>query len=222
MKKASEEFNYDYCKTAFGRCAYLSRTPSCDYHLKTKRRRPCPAGEGCTEHTGLKKKEATMEETNKKRKYSFDTEKAMELYKQGLSDIAIGKACYVSAQTIYKWRRKNNLEANRGVKPKEEDNAVITAEPVEENLPTPEENVTAPTTPSAEPVQEYPIEPLPEPTLSKTLSLGDFARTISKLLENYGDAEFEIVAASTKYSTISASLRLTADCTIEKYIINLN
>jgi DNA-binding CsgD family transcriptional regulator len=42
----------------------------------------------------------------------INTKKAMELYKQGLSDSQVAKGIGVHPQTIYKWRRKNKLPAN--------------------------------------------------------------------------------------------------------------
>lgn len=101
-------------------------TPSCDYLLITGRRRPCPPGEGCTEHTAIKKPTEHPTEIDvvsglpimrrrqkKKRGYTFDTEKAHELYRQGLTDNAIGEACGVSANSIFNWRKNNNLPANK-------------------------------------------------------------------------------------------------------------
>jgi len=111
-----------------GGCDYMSRaTPSCDYFLITGHRRPCPGGQGCTEHTALKKPEKHPAEIDvvsglpilrkrlkkRKRRYTFDTRKALELYRQGLSDPAIGKACGISAASVYNWRKNNNLPANK-------------------------------------------------------------------------------------------------------------
>jgi len=113
-----------YCMS-MGGCKYMSRaTPSCDYLLITGHRRPCPPGEGCTEHTARKKPAEhppeidvvsglpILRKPKRRRKYTFDTDKAYELYCQGLSDSAIGQACGISANSITHWRKNNNLPAN--------------------------------------------------------------------------------------------------------------
>lgn len=51
----------------------------------------------------------------------LDTEKAMDLYYQGLNDREIAKKCRVEKSSIYIWRKKNNLppRAKRGYQHKE-------------------------------------------------------------------------------------------------------
>ena len=46
------------------------------------------------------------------RQRAFDEKKAWELYKQGKTDVEIGKALGRSTTTIYNWRRRADLEAN--------------------------------------------------------------------------------------------------------------
>ena len=280
MRKKPDEFNYEYCRS-LGGCAYMSKTPSCDYFLITGRRRPCPAGEGCTEHTAIKKpaehpaeidvasglriyrkgtvkksaasavvkadkKEGKMEGTGKKRGYTFDTEKAYELYRQGLTDSAIGKACGIGSNSIYNWRKKNNLPANkrtaasdgskRAFDPQQARalyDAKYTDKEIgaklgvsawsignwrrKEGLPS---NPKI-TTDGAPPADWIP--PSTSPPAANRLSLGDFAKAMTMLAEIYGNADFEVIAdaENAKYSEVAATVTLTAACAIESVVINL-
>lgn len=104
----------NYCKG----CGHLGMTghdKTCDYLLHMQRRRPCPAGEGCTEHTGRKpdKKKKSIPEAlllNKDKKYGkLDEARAKELYDQGLGDQRIANALNVAKSTVASWRKRNGL-----------------------------------------------------------------------------------------------------------------
>lgn len=43
----------------------------------------------------------------------LDGERALELYRKGMSDHEIAEACDVKRSTVSTWRRKKKLEANR-------------------------------------------------------------------------------------------------------------
>lgn len=106
-----------YCKG----CDHLKPTGSgktCDYMLDTGRRRPCPAGEGCTEHTKRqpdKKKrkgsipEALLLSADRKVYGKLDEARAKELYDQGLGDQRIANALNVAKSTVASWRKRNGL-----------------------------------------------------------------------------------------------------------------
>ncbi len=106
-----------YCKG----CDHLKPTGSgktCDYMLDTGRRRPCPAGEGCTEHTkrqpDKKKRKASIPEAlllgaDRKVYGKLDEARAKELYDQGLGDQKIANALNVAKSTVASWRKRNGL-----------------------------------------------------------------------------------------------------------------
>ena len=106
-----------YCKG----CDHLKPTGSgktCDYMLDTGRRRPCPAGEGCTEHTkrqpDKKKRKASIPEAlllgaDRKVYGKLDEARAKELYDQGLGDQRIANALNVAKSTVASWRKRNGL-----------------------------------------------------------------------------------------------------------------
>lgn len=72
----------------------------CEYILITGHRRPCPFGAGCT-----------VKETEERMK-SWDKAKALALYQAGAIDKEIAAEVGVSPVTIYRWRKKNGLEAH--------------------------------------------------------------------------------------------------------------
>ena len=106
-----------YCKG----CDHLKPTGSgktCDYMLDTGRRRPCPAGEGCTEHTkrqpDKKKRKASIPEAlllgaDRKVYGKLDEARAKELYDRGLGDQRIANALNVAKSTVASWRKRNGL-----------------------------------------------------------------------------------------------------------------
>ena len=47
--------------------------------------------------------------------HRFDTERAMELYKQGYSDVVIAERMGLVRQTILRWRKNEGLPTKRGV-----------------------------------------------------------------------------------------------------------
>lgn len=62
-------------------------------------------------------KEAKALNNKKINKSPFDQDKAMELYKSGLSDGKIGESLGVSSNAVCYWRKKNNLKANIAAAP---------------------------------------------------------------------------------------------------------
>ena len=74
---------------------------TCNYLLDTGKRRPCKAGNGCTEHTGTLRVQDERD--------SFDTAVAFRLFDEGMSDEEIGNAVNRSKWTIQEWRLKNGL-----------------------------------------------------------------------------------------------------------------
>ena len=111
----------NYCKG----CGHLGTTghdKTCDYLLHMQRRRPCPAGEGCTEHTKRqpdKKKrkvsipEALLLSTDRKAYGKLDETRAKELYDQGLGDQRIANALDVAKSTVTSWRKRNGLPSHQ-------------------------------------------------------------------------------------------------------------
>lgn len=88
--------NDAYCSD----CVYYAcSTRTCDYILITDRRRPCPAGEGCTER--YTRKEATMA------KATWDTAAAYDLYLAGKSDKEISEALNVPIGSVSFYRKKH-------------------------------------------------------------------------------------------------------------------
>lgn len=86
----------NYCSD----CVYYAcNTHTCDYILITDRRRPCPAGEWCTER--YTRKEAIMS------KATWDTAAAYELYLAGKSDKEISEALSVPIGSVSFYRRKH-------------------------------------------------------------------------------------------------------------------
>lgn len=105
-------------------CRHLGMTgyeKTCDYLLDTGTRRPCPAGEGCTEHTAKSpKKEYSRAPqpgdfilSGRKEYKKLDKDKARELYDQGLSDRKIADALGVHKDTVAAWRKKEGLPSGK-------------------------------------------------------------------------------------------------------------
>ena len=93
-------------------CAYavsLTGEWYCDYLLLTGRRRPCPPGKSCTvrKEADLTKKGSTYMKQRK-----WDTEKALALYSQKLTDAENAAQVGATASAVSYWRRGRKLPAN--------------------------------------------------------------------------------------------------------------
>lgn len=87
-----------YCE----RC-YYHRTGVCDYFLETKRRRGCPAGEGCV-----------MRITRPKGAPLLNDALVWRLYeKERLSDREIGERLGTTHQRIFYWRKAFGYPPNK-------------------------------------------------------------------------------------------------------------
>ncbi len=96
-----------YCKGCL-HLGWAGKEPICDYLGQVGHVRPCPPGEGCTEHTRLKAPQGTQ--TVIKRKYArLDKERAKALYDAGLGDQRIAQELGVHKDTVCAWRRRNGL-----------------------------------------------------------------------------------------------------------------
>lgn len=95
-------------------CEFLSMsTLSCDYLLITKKRRPCPAGEGCTVKSA----------TGVGGKGKLDRDKRIpELYNAGKNDAEIARETGYHIGSIRNWRKRHHClpNAKRG-KPKKKE-----------------------------------------------------------------------------------------------------
>lgn len=80
---------------------YGSSTRTCDYIFIADRRRPCPAGEGCT--VKITRKEQNMA------KATWDTAKGYQMFLDGESDAAIAKAVGIASSTLNYYKRKHWL-----------------------------------------------------------------------------------------------------------------
>lgn len=88
-------------------CVYYVKSGEywlCDYLLRTGHRRPCPFGAGCTAKQ--------TEEGNHLKKWDKAT--ALKLWEEGKTDPEIAEAVGVALNTVYQWRRKENLRPNFG------------------------------------------------------------------------------------------------------------
>jgi len=80
----------------------------CDYLDITGRRRPCPAGPGCT-----------VRDDGYRGHSQIDPVRARSMYDMGMTDKEIGAEFGVSSVAVFRWRQKNELPANgRGGKQK--------------------------------------------------------------------------------------------------------
>ena len=91
---------------------YCYGTDSCDYFLMTKKRRGCPAGDGCEQFT------------RRSRRKKFGTtqwyqpsmvEKMRKCYDQGLTDTQIAMRLGVSMYSVTCWRLMEKLPAQQTV-----------------------------------------------------------------------------------------------------------
>lgn len=102
----------DYCKdcvyayiAGVGKQKYIC----CTYILHRGRRRPCPAGEGCTEHS---KRGGACD----MRATDIDLDLAKKLWAEGKTDIQVSEAVGVPLGTLRAYKRKLGLTAPRAKK----------------------------------------------------------------------------------------------------------
>lgn len=107
-----------YCRG----CGHLSGK-ACDYLIHVGHSRGCPPGVGCPLHTRPEKAKTAVE-TGKLAKKKPDTTpldelRAMQLYNDGLDDIAMADALGVTAKRVQSWRLRMHLKRpNAGQKKK--------------------------------------------------------------------------------------------------------
>lgn len=136
----------NYCRG----CGHLGKGNTCDYLLHVGHSRGCPPGVGCPMHTGKSAKRcrrqmqrADFEEaagelpakagkatsaatvgTKQAKKQPdvspFDELRAMQLYSDGLDDIAMADALGITAKRVQNWRLRMHLKRPRGGKKKTE------------------------------------------------------------------------------------------------------
>ena len=118
-----------YCKGC-GHFKLAGSTRICNYLEDVGHRRPCPPGEGCTEHTsraGEAKKEPARAAPKKKvldgfkpvppkHRGKIDTEKALRMHGEGATDADLMKEFGVTRNGIQAWRQRHALQANRAKK----------------------------------------------------------------------------------------------------------
>lgn len=90
---------------------YGQRTETCDYLLVTGERRGCPPGPRCTRFQAgdyiVKRRALLMTPRQAMRHHRMK-----ELYDKGLTDREIADLVHVAKQTVFMWRKKNNLPAH--------------------------------------------------------------------------------------------------------------
>ena len=194
-----------YCKG----CDHLKPTGSgktCDYMLDTGRRRPCPAGEGCTEHTkrqpDKKKRKASIPEAlllgaDRKVYGKLDEARAKELYDQGLGDQRIANALDVAKSTVASWRKRIGLPNHQQLaetQQAETENTAsgATAEEDEamkkDNMPA---NVTAPAQEEVSEVEETVAAAEEMPGSGETLTVRGLC-AIAQKLQDFGLGEARV------------------------------
>lgn len=118
-----------YCKGC-GHFKLVGGTRICNYLEDVGHRRPCPPGEGCTEHTnraGEPQREPARAAPKKKvldgfkpvppkRRGKIDTEKALRMHGEGATDADLMKEFGVTRNGIQAWRQRHDLQANRAKK----------------------------------------------------------------------------------------------------------
>ncbi len=84
----------------------------CDYigHNGKARSLICPAGELCTVKSTRRR--VAPAGPGAVRLLKWDTGKAMKLYRLGQTDLEIATAIGVHQQTVYLWRKRNDIKSN--------------------------------------------------------------------------------------------------------------
>lgn len=98
-------------------CKYGNRDAICTYILVAQRRRPCPAGIGCTVYEKVENRRERQQLSlapNLNRK-SFDKEEAYRLYKSGANDREIAEAMHLQTSAVSRWRIRSNLPSQTSI-----------------------------------------------------------------------------------------------------------
>lgn len=98
------------CKT----CKYGNKEAICTYILVAQRRRPCPAGIGCTVYEKVESRRELQQvslapSTANINRKSFDKAEAYRLYKSGANDREIAEAMHLQTGTVANWRIRSKL-----------------------------------------------------------------------------------------------------------------
>ena len=101
-------------------CKYGNRDAICTYILVAQRRRPCPAGIGCTVYEKVENRRDLQRFTlapsaaNPKRT-PFDKAEAYRLYKSGANDRKIAEAMHLQTSAVSRWRIRSNLPSQASI-----------------------------------------------------------------------------------------------------------
>ena len=98
-------------------CKYGNRDAICTYILVAQRRRPCPAGIGCTVYEKVENRRELQQFSlapNLNRK-SFDKAEAYRLYKSGANDREIAEAMHLQTSAVSRWRIRSNLPSQTSI-----------------------------------------------------------------------------------------------------------
>ena len=101
-------------------CKYGNRDAICIYILVAQRRRPCPAGIGCTVYEKVENRRDLQRFTlapsaaNPKRT-PFDKAEAYRLYKSGANDREIAEAMHLQTSAVSRWRIRSNLPSQASI-----------------------------------------------------------------------------------------------------------
>ena len=98
-------------------CKYGNRDAICTYILVAQRRRPCPAGIGCTVYEKVENRRELQQFSlapNLNRK-SFDKAEAYRLYKAGKNDREIAEAMHLQTSAVSRWRIRSNLPSQTSI-----------------------------------------------------------------------------------------------------------
>ena len=98
-------------------CKYGNRDAICTYILVAQRRRPCPAGIGCTVYEPVESRRERQQLSlapNLNRK-SFDKAEAYRLYKAGKNDREIAEAMHLQTSAVSRWRIRSNLPSQTSI-----------------------------------------------------------------------------------------------------------
>ena len=101
-------------------CKYGNRDAICTYILVAQRRRPCPAGIGCTVYEKVENRRELQQfslapsAANPKRT-PFDKAEAYRLYKSGANDREIAEAMHLQTSAVSRWRIRSNLPSQASI-----------------------------------------------------------------------------------------------------------
>ena len=98
-------------------CKYGNRDAICTYILVAQRRRPCPAGKGCTVYEKVENRRELQQLSlapNLNRK-SFDKAEAYRLYKAGKNDREIAEAMHLQTSAVSRWRIRSKLPSQASI-----------------------------------------------------------------------------------------------------------